>query len=110
LRGHVLPLRGHALTYLAGGPAIAAPTAVLLVSRRAWRDASTPWLRAVAWLGSVSHCAYPMGLSTPLWLRPSWGELAGRSAMVLTMVAAAASWHVVERPVQPRRTPGPARS
>lgn len=105
----VIPLRGHALTYLAGGPAIAALTSVLLVSWCTWKEASTPWLRALAWLGTVSYGAYLWNYPLTLWLRPSWGEFAGPSAMVLTVVAAAASWHLVERPVQHRRTAEPVR-
>lgn len=40
----VVPLRGHALTYLAGGPAIATLTAVLLLSWRTWTEVSAPTL------------------------------------------------------------------
>jgi hypothetical protein len=38
----VVPLRGHALTYLAGGPAIATLTAVLLLSWRTWTEVTSP--------------------------------------------------------------------
>jgi hypothetical protein len=38
----VIPLRGHALTHLAGGPAIATLTAVLLLSRRTRRPTAVP--------------------------------------------------------------------
>jgi hypothetical protein len=35
----VVPLRGHALIYLAGGPVIATLTAVLLLPLRTWVEA-----------------------------------------------------------------------
>ncbi len=47
----MIPLRGHALTYLAGGPAIATLTAVLLLSWRTWTEVTTPALRALVVAG-----------------------------------------------------------
>ncbi len=91
----VVPLRGHALTYLAGGPVIAALTAVLIL---AWRDRTTiagP-LRAGVWLGTVSYAAYLWNYPLSLWLP-------ALPAVVLTLVAAALSWRYVEAPLQLRR-------
>ncbi|MBA3780645.1 MAG: acyltransferase [Nocardioides sp.] len=106
----VVPLRGHALTYLAGGPAIAALTAVLLLSWRTWTDVSAPALRGLCWLGTVSYGAYLWNYPLTLWLHPSLGGVAGPVAATLTLVAAAASWHLVERRWQARpvREPAPA--
>jgi peptidoglycan/LPS O-acetylase OafA/YrhL len=103
----VVPLRGHALTYLAGGPAIAALTAVLLVSWRTWTTVSGPALTALVWLGTVSYAAYLWNYPLTLWLRPHL-DLAGPVAAGLTLVMAAVSWYAVERPWQERRVPAVA--
>jgi len=100
----VVPLRGHALTYLAGGPAIAVLTAVLLVSWRTWTTVSGPALTALMWLGTVSYAAYLWNYPLTLWLRPHLDH-AGPVAAGLTIVLAAVSWYAVERPWQERRVP-----
>ena len=91
----VVPLRGHALTYLAGGPAIAALTGVLVLAWRHWRTITGP-LRAGVWLGTVSYAAYLWNYPLSLWLP-------ALPAVVLTLVAAAVSWRYVEAPLQQRR-------
>jgi peptidoglycan/LPS O-acetylase OafA/YrhL len=93
----VIPLRGHALTYLAGGPAIAALTGVLILAWREWRTITGP-LRAVVWLGTVSYAAYLWNYPLTLWLHAYAGL-----AVVLTLAAAALSWRYVEAPLQRRR-------
>lgn len=99
----VLPLRGHALTYLAGGPLVAALTVVLLLR---WRDRAVGWSPLV-WLGTVSYGAYLWNYPLTLWLRAAGhdGAVAGLLALVLTLLAAAASWRWVERPFLGRRRP-----
>lgn len=114
----VLPLRGHALLYLAGGPAIAGLTAVLLLAWRDWasvrprrRLLAVP-LRGLVALGTLSYAAYLWNYPLTLWLRPSLDGAAGPVAMALTLLAAALSWRLVEEPVMrraPRRAP-PART
>ena len=91
----VVPLRGHALTYLAGGPAIAALTVVLLLSWRTWTVVEGP-AGALVWLGTVSYAAYLWNYPLTLWLRPSLDGWAGPLAAALTLVMAAVSWHLVE--------------
>jgi len=106
----MVPLRGHALTYLAGGPAIATLTAVLLLSWRTWTDVTGPPLRALVWLGTVSYGAYLWNYPLTLWLRPHLAHGAGLLAAALTVTAAAISWYAVERRFvdRPARTPEPA--
>ncbi len=98
----VIPLRGHALTYLAGGPAIAVLTVVLLLAWRTWSDVTAPGLRALVWLGTVSYGAYLWNYPLTIWLRPHLDHAPGLVAAALTLVAAALSWRLVERPRQLR--------
>jgi len=98
----LLPLRGQAMTYLLGGPAIAILTAILLL---AWREATTvenAALKALVWLGTVSYAAYLWNYPLTLWLRPHLGVAAGVTAAAATLVLAALSRRYVERPVQSR--------
>jgi peptidoglycan/LPS O-acetylase OafA/YrhL len=100
----VVPLRGQALTYLAGGPAIAALTAVLLLAWRTWTEVMHPALRVLVWLGTLSYGAYLWNYPLTIWLRPHMEHGAGLVAAGLTLLAAAASWYAVERPLQRRAT------
>ncbi len=97
----VVPLRGHALTYLVAGPAIAGCTAVLLLAWSTWEQVSLP-VRPLVALGTVSYGAYLWNYPLTLWLRPGLGAAAGPIAAVLTIVAAALSWRYVEEPVMRR--------
>ncbi|GAA1506816.1 acyltransferase family protein [Nocardioides humi] len=90
----VVPLRGHVLTYLAGGPAIAALTGVLILACRRRVTVTGP-LRALVALGTVSYAAYLWNYPLSLWLPPL-------PAVLLTLVAAALSWRYVEAPLQRR--------
>lgn len=104
----VVPLRGHTLTYLAGGPAIAGLTAVMLLSWRTWTRVDGP-LRYLVLLGTVSYAAYLWNYPLTLWLRPSLEGLAGPVAAGLTLVMAGISWHLVEarsQPIKPRAAVG----
>ncbi|MTV25336.1 acyltransferase [Nitriliruptoraceae bacterium ZYF776] len=99
----LLPLRGHAWTYLVAGPAVAALTAVLMLAWRRWvrvGDHVVP--QALAALGLVSYAAYLWNYPFTLWLRPTLGPYAGPVAAVATIVAAALTWRFVERPLQVR--------
>lgn len=97
-----LPVRGHVWTYLLVGPVVAASTAVLLLAWQSWTRVRHPWLRPLVALGTVSYAAYLWNYPLTLWLRP-YTEWAGVLAAVLTLVAATASWHLVEKPLA-RRT------
>lgn len=105
----VVPLRGHALTYLAGGPAIALLTAVVLSSWRTWSTVQVPALRPLVWLGTVSYAAYLWNYPLTVWLRPHT-DLAGPLAAVLTLACAALSWRYVEAPLQRRQQAAGARA
>jgi peptidoglycan/LPS O-acetylase OafA/YrhL len=97
----LVPLRGHALTYLVAAPAVACFTAVLLLAWSRWvvlADGARV-ARGLAALGVVSYGAYLWDYPLTLWLRPSLGWAAGPVAAVLTVVAAALSWRFVEKPV-----------
>ncbi|WP_244930569.1 acyltransferase [Nocardioides sp. W7] len=97
----VVPLRGHALTYLLAGPATAMLTAVLLVAWRSWADVTAAGLRPLVWLGTMSYGAYLWNYPLTLWLRPHVDH-AGLLAALLTVPAAAFSWYAVERRFQAR--------
>ncbi len=100
----VIPLRGHAITYLMGGPTIAVLTALLLLAWRGWADITQPVLRLVVLLGTVSYGAYLWNYPLTVWLRPELGSSAGVLAAGLTLVLAAISWRYVELPAQRLRT------
>ena len=104
----VIPLRGHALTYLAGGPVIAVLTALLLLAWRSWADVTQPALRLVVLLGTVSYGAYLWSYPLTLWLRPGLGAGAGVVALALTLLLATLSWRLVEQPAQRLRQQVPA--
>jgi peptidoglycan/LPS O-acetylase OafA/YrhL len=103
----VIPLRGHVLTYLVAGPAIAGCTAVLLLAWSKWEEVATP-VRPLVALGVLSYGAYLWNYPLTLWLRPELGAAAGPIAAVLTIVAAALSWRCVEEPVMRRGGRSPA--
>ncbi|GGN07416.1 hypothetical protein GCM10011609_53650 [Lentzea pudingi] len=105
----VVPLRGHALTYLVAGPAIAACTAVLLLVWSKWEQVATPIKPLVA-LGTLSYGAYLWNYPLTLWLRPELGVAAGPVAAALTIAAAALSWRYVEEPVMRRGSRSPERA
>jgi peptidoglycan/LPS O-acetylase OafA/YrhL len=96
----VVPLRGHPLTYLAGGPAIAALTGVLILAWRTWTTVTGP-LVGLVWLGTVSYAAYLWNYPLSLWLP-------ALPATLLTLAAATLSWQYVEAPLQRPRQVVPA--
>lgn len=101
----VVPLRGHALTYLLGGPAIAAATVVLIHAWRRTPPLPAVLLRPLVALGTIAYGAYLWNYPLSLWFRAWWGTgaVAGIVAAALTVALAAATWHWVERPVLARR-------
>lgn len=102
----VVALRGHAFTYLVAAPAVAALTAVLLVTWREWYVVRPRLLRALIGLGTISYGAYLWNYPLTLWLRPTPETTSAPSALLaaaLTIVVAWLSWRLVEEPLQRRR-------
>ncbi|WP_318241269.1 acyltransferase family protein [Cellulomonas avistercoris] len=94
----VTDLRGHAATYLLAGPAVAVATVVLVQAGRRHVVVRHRWRPLVA-LGTVSYAAYLWNYPLTLWLRPALGDAAALVALPATVLAATASWWLVERPV-----------
>lgn len=92
-------LATHTSWYLLGVPAVAVATVVLISYASRWRALPTRWLRPAVALGTVSYAAYLWNGAIVRWLgHPD--DLAGAAAGVaLTLLAATASWWLVERPV-----------
>ncbi|WP_249670716.1 MULTISPECIES: hypothetical protein [Cellulomonas] len=95
----VVDLRGHAATYLLAGPAVAVATVVLVQAGRRHVTLRPVWRPLVA-LGTVSYAAYLWSYPLTLWLRPTLDDATGLVAVPATLLAAAVSWWLVERPVQ----------
>nr|WP_280956313.1 acyltransferase [Cellulomonas flavigena] len=98
----VTGLRGHAATYLLAAPAVAVATCALVLAGRRHVTVRAGWRPLVA-LGVVSYAAYLWNYPLTLWLRPSLGDATGLVALPATVLAATASWWLVERPLQRRR-------
>lgn len=92
----VVDLRGHAATYLLAAPAVAVATCVLVLAGRRHVTVHAVWRPVVA-LGVVSYAAYLWNYPLTLWLRPSLGDATGLVALPATVLAATASWWLVER-------------
>jgi len=95
----VIPLRGHAATYLIAAPVIAIVTALFI--SRAWRHGDAvpfPAVRPLVALGIVSYAAYLWNYPITLWLRGTF-PAAELVAALLTVVAATLSWWLVEKPI-----------
>ncbi|MBF4161101.1 acyltransferase family protein [Nocardioides acrostichi] len=105
----VVPWRGHTsahwLTYLVGGPVIAALTVVLVL---AWRDRVrvTGPARVLVSLGVVSYAVYLWDYPLALWLRPH-GAWAAGAAVPLALAAAWLTRRFVELPLARRRQATP---
>jgi peptidoglycan/LPS O-acetylase OafA/YrhL len=101
-------LRGHVLTYVLGGPVIAALTGVLVLRWSRWTSVRHAALRPLVWLGTVSYGAYLWNYPLTLLLRPLGGLTAAILGIGATVLAAGLSWHLVERPVMRVRRRAPA--
>jgi peptidoglycan/LPS O-acetylase OafA/YrhL len=89
----------HTSWYLVGVPLVATATVVVVVYVSRWERLPARWLRPAVWLGTVSYAAYLWNGAIVRWLHHP-DDLAGMAAGVaLTLLAATASWWLVERPV-----------
>ncbi|MEU5846377.1 acyltransferase family protein [Saccharopolyspora shandongensis] len=104
----VIPLRGHALTYLVAGPAIAMLTAVLVIAWRTWTHVRAWPSRALVWLGTISYGAYLWDYPITLWLRAYLPGIGGLLAIAPTIIIAALSRRYIEKPFERRRAPAAA--
>lgn len=95
----VVPLRGHSVTYLLGGPVIAALTSVVLLPWRQWRAVRPPWLRPLVGLGTLSYAGYLWDYPLTVWLSAHWAALGRLAAFPLAVGLAALSWRYVESPL-----------
>ncbi|MFF1528209.1 acyltransferase family protein [Cellulomonas sp. NPDC058312] len=100
LAGTLLPgLASHTSWYVLGVPTVAVATVVLISYTSRWRRLPTPALRPAVALGTVSYAAYLWNGALARWFgHPE--DLPGAVAVLgLTLIAATASWWLVERPV-----------
>lgn len=104
----LLPLRGHLLTYLLGGPAIAGLTGVLLLAWGTWRTTRSDAVRLLAGLGRISYGVYLWNYPLALWLRPH--DPTGLAALALSLIAALGSWQLWERRFAAPRRKGEPRA
>jgi peptidoglycan/LPS O-acetylase OafA/YrhL len=89
----------HTSWYVVGVPAVAVATVVLISYASRWPRLPSPLLRPAVALGTVSYAAYLWNAAIARWLHHPH-DLAGAAAVVgLTLLAATASWWLVERPV-----------
>jgi peptidoglycan/LPS O-acetylase OafA/YrhL len=89
----------HTSWYVVGVPAVAVGTVVLISYAGRWARLPSPLLRPAVALGTVSYAAYLWNAAIARWLHHP-DDLAGAATVVgLTLLAATASWWLVERPL-----------
>jgi peptidoglycan/LPS O-acetylase OafA/YrhL len=95
-------LKDWSATYLLLGPMIGVATLVVIFQLRDWKQVTTPWLRPLVWLGTVSYAAYLWDNVIVIWLghgmHLTWVESLG--SITLTLLAAQVSMVLVERPAR----------
>jgi peptidoglycan/LPS O-acetylase OafA/YrhL len=91
-------IASHTSWYVLGVPAVACASVVLISYSGRWRALPTRWLRPAVALGTVSYAAYLWNGAIVRWISPD-DLLETLAVVVLTLLAATASWWLVERPV-----------
>jgi peptidoglycan/LPS O-acetylase OafA/YrhL len=91
--------KDNPMSYFVLGPVVAVVTLALIFAWSSWRELPTVALRPLLSLGTVSYAAYLWNYPVVLWLGASvqsrWVPILG---IVITILAAAASWWLVEVP------------
>lgn len=86
------------LIYLLGGPAIGVATVILILRLRRIPDLASVWRPLVA-LGTISYAAYLWNWPISVWIADvGFGPATSVVSLVLTLIAATASWYLVEKP------------
>jgi len=93
-------LAHSAVMYLLIAPGVALATAVLINYTSHWEVLPSRLLSPLLQLGTISYAAYLWNAAMMRWLEPIGGLLGPVLVVTLTLVAATASWWLVERPVQ----------
>ena len=92
-------------TYLVGAPLVAACTVVFILRADGWATSVPALARPLLGLGIVSYAAYLWNYPIVNWMGPQpLSPTKALASIVLTIVAATASWWLVERPVARYRT------
>jgi peptidoglycan/LPS O-acetylase OafA/YrhL len=97
-----LPINSNSnpLLYLLGAPAIAISTVALIIYLSAWKSVPSRAFAPLLFLGTISYGAYLWNYLITNWLgvekAPAW---VGALSIVLTVIAATASWYLVEKRV-----------
>jgi peptidoglycan/LPS O-acetylase OafA/YrhL len=93
-------LKANPLTYLLGGPVIAAGTVVLVVAALPHQRVRSLPARALVGLGTISYAAYLWNWALATWADAAFdGRAAHLAVTPATVVVAAFSWYALERPV-----------
>jgi peptidoglycan/LPS O-acetylase OafA/YrhL len=92
--------KNWSVTYLVGAPIVAACAVVFILRADGWATSVPVVARPLLGLGVVSYAAYLWNYPVVNWMGPQPLSAAkALASIVLTVVAATASWWLVERPV-----------
>jgi peptidoglycan/LPS O-acetylase OafA/YrhL len=92
-------LKGWWGTYLLLGPTIAACTVGLIFECKRWDRLPAWWLKPLLGLGVISYAAYLWNYPIVKWMGdPATGVVDGLATIPPTIIAAVASWYLVEKP------------
>lgn len=97
-------MKASPLLYLVVGPLVSLASVPLIVVAASWKSLPSAWLTPLKWLGKISYAAYLWNWPIVLWLGPQpLAPAPAVAGVALTLLAATASWWLVERPAQSLR-------